>query len=32
MKKEKLDLYQKITELQRKLNDMETTVGQDVYK
>jgi len=32
MKKEKLSLYQKVNDLQRKLNDMEVTVGQDVYK
>jgi len=32
MKKEKLSLYQKVTDLQRKLNDMEITVGQDVNK
>jgi len=32
MKKEKLSLYQKVTDLQRKLNDMEVTVGNDVNK
>jgi len=32
LKKEKLDLYQRVTDLQRKLNDMEVTVGQEVYK
>lgn len=27
LKKEKLDLYQKTTELQRKISDMETIIG-----
>lgn len=29
LKKEKLDLYQKTTELQRKIHDMENVIGQD---
>ncbi len=29
LKKEKLDLYQKTTELQRKISDMENTIGQE---
>ena len=29
LKKEKLDLYQKTTDLQRKIADMENTIGQD---
>lgn len=31
LKKEKLDLYQKINELNKKISDMEMTIGQDVY-
>lgn len=31
LKKEKLDLYQKINELNKKISDMELTIGQDVY-
>lgn len=27
LKKEKLELYQRVTELQRKISDMETTIG-----
>ena len=30
LKKEKLDLYQKINELQKRIQDMEMTIGQDV--
>ena len=30
LKKEKLDLYQKINELQKRISDMEMTIGQDV--
>ena len=29
LKKEKLDLYQKVTDMQRRISDMEITVGQD---
>ena len=29
LKKEKLDLYQKINELQKRITDMEMTIGQD---
>ena len=29
LKKEKLDLYQKVNELQRRIGDMEMTIGQD---
>ena len=29
LKKEKLDLYQKINELQKRIQDMEMTIGQD---
>ena len=29
LKKEKLDLYQKINELQKRIGDMEMTIGQD---
>ena len=29
LKKEKLDLYQKINELQKRIQDMEITIGQD---
>jgi DNA replication initiation complex subunit (GINS family) len=32
LKKEKLDLYQRVTELQRRITDMETTIGQDYVK
>ena len=32
LKKEKLDLYQKTTDLQRKISDMEITIGQDFQK
>ena len=31
LKKEKLDLYQKSNELQKRINDMENTIGQE-YK
>lgn len=31
LKKEKLDLYQKTTDLQRRIADMENTIGHD-YK
>ena len=31
LKKEKLDLYQKINELQKRIGDMEMTIGQDVH-
>lgn len=31
LKKEKLDLYQKINELSKRISDMEMTIGQDVY-
>ena len=30
LKKEKLDLYQKINELQKRIGDMEMTIGQDI--
>ena len=30
LKKEKLDLYQKTTDLQRKIADMESTIGEEV--
>ena len=30
LKKEKLDLYQKTTDLQKRISDMENTIGQDV--
>jgi hypothetical protein len=30
LKKEKLDLYQKVTDLQRRIADMETCIGQDI--
>ena len=30
LKKEKLDLYQKTTDLQKRIGDMEDTIGQDV--
>ena len=29
LKKEKLDLYQKSNELQKRINDMENTIGQE---
>ncbi len=29
LKKEKLDLYQRTTSLQRRISDMENTIGQD---
>ena len=29
LKKEKLDLYQKINEMQKRIQDMEMTIGQD---
>ena len=29
LKKEKLELYQRVTEMQGRISDMETTVGQD---
>ena len=29
LKKEKLDLYQKTTDLQKRITDMENTIGQD---
>ena len=29
LKKEKLDLYQKINELQKRIQDMEMTIGQE---
>ena len=29
LKKEKLDLYQKINDLQKRIQDMEMTIGQD---
>jgi predicted nucleic acid-binding Zn-ribbon protein len=29
LKKEKLDLYQRVTDLQRKISDMELMIGQD---
>jgi hypothetical protein len=29
LKKEKLELYQKVTDMQRRISDMEITVGQD---
>ena len=32
LKKEKLDLYQRITDLQRRIADMEVTIGQDFEK
>ena len=32
LKKEKLDLYQRVTDLQRKISDMEMTIGQDYDK
>jgi uncharacterized protein YlxW (UPF0749 family) len=32
LKKDKLDLYQKVTDLQRKISDMEMTIGQDYDK
>ncbi len=32
LKKEKLDLYQRVTELQRRISDMEITIGQDYAK
>lgn len=32
LKKEKLDLYQKTTDLQRKISDMENTIGHDFQK
>ena len=31
LKKEKLDLYQRVTDLQRKISDMENTIGQEFY-
>lgn len=31
LKKEKLDLYQKINELSKRISDMEMTIGQDFY-
>ena len=30
LKKEKLDLYQKVTELQKRITDMETNIGYDM--
>lgn len=30
LKKEKLDLYQRVTDIQRHIADMEVTIGQDV--
>ena len=30
LKKEKLDLYQKINEVQKRISDMELTIGQDI--
>ena len=30
LKKEKLDLYQKTTEMQRRISDMENIIGYDV--
>jgi uncharacterized protein YlxW (UPF0749 family) len=32
LKKDKLDLFQKVTDLQRKISDMELTIGQDYDK
>ncbi len=29
LKKEKLELYQRVTDMQRRISDMEITVGQD---
>jgi hypothetical protein len=29
LKKEKMELYQKVTDMQRRISDMEITVGQD---
>lgn len=31
LKKEKLDLYQKINEVQKRIGDMELTIGQDTF-
>lgn len=30
LKKDKLDLYQKINEMQKRISDMELTIGQDI--
>lgn len=30
LKKEKLDLYQRVTDIQRHISDMETTIGQEM--
>ena len=30
LKKEKLDLYQKVTDLTRKITDMEITIGEEM--
>lgn len=30
LKKEKLELYQRITDLQKRISDMEFTIGQEV--
>lgn len=32
LKKEKLDLYQRVTDLQRRIADMEVCIGQDFDK
>ncbi len=32
LKKDKLDLYQRVTDLQRKISDMEMTIGQEYDK
>ncbi len=32
LKKEKLELYQRVTDLQRRIADMEVTIGQDFEK
>jgi uncharacterized protein YlxW (UPF0749 family) len=30
LKKEKLELYQRVTDLQRRIADMEVVIGQDI--
>ena len=32
LKKEKLELYQRVTDMQRRISDMEITIGQDYLK
>ncbi len=32
LKKEKLELYQRVTDMQRRVSDMEITIGQDYLK